>query len=505
MKNNWLDVQHRGFVSYLKETEKSDACKKINRMIIGTGKSEESIESVYRDCVVKTDWVEHIENAIPFIENAVRESRQFIIRQGQTVPIEKVKRVSRTSVEHLSRHSELITSEPESDGAILPDKLLMTENVGTYTVYENRFLYMLLCYIRDFAGIRYQKITELAASFSTDITLNKQVYDGTRNISFSLQFSESAQMPEISAADGEICRIRSILQAVELLLRTDLMQEVREAPLLKPPITRTNVMLHDPNFKAAFELYTFLAAYDEAGFEQIERYRSDGALSDAARGDLAELVAITSYLSYRCGGMRDALQERYLAEEERRKKEEDRAKQERIAALKARIGPLDGKTSEYIIALEQRIAELDGREDRLLALKASQEQLQIQLQTAAQHEKLLQSSKLELERAISEKDRQIGGLIKENEQHQARYEKAQSYFEAEYQRQKQEFLDEYEVLKEKYHLACAVSRSFSDSEDCSSREAFEQLDAQYRAFRRFYNKQWKLARKQIRKEMLWKK
>ena len=112
----------------------------------------------------------------------MRESRQFILRQGQTVPVEKVKRVSRASVEHLSRHSELITKVPEPGGDLRPDKLHMTENVGTFAVYENRFLYMLLCLIRDFAGYRYRKITELSASFSTDVTLHKEVSDSAGKI-----------------------------------------------------------------------------------------------------------------------------------------------------------------------------------------------------------------------------------------------------------------------------------------------------------------------------------
>ena len=66
-------------------------------------------------------------------------------------------------------------------------------------------------------------------------------------------------------------------------------------------------------------------------------------------------------------------------------------------------------------------------------------------------------------------------------------------------------MKEYEALKEKYHLACAMGRNLETAEDCSSREAFEALEAQYKAFGRFYDRQWKLARKKIRKDTLWKK
>ena len=142
MENNWLDLQHRGYTAYLRETTDTDACRQWLGRILGANDSEEKIDTVFLDCRVITDWVEQIEKALPFVEKAVRESRQFILRQGQTVPVEKVKRVSRASVEHLSRHSELITKVPEPGGDLRPDKLHMTENVGTFAVYENRFLYM---------------------------------------------------------------------------------------------------------------------------------------------------------------------------------------------------------------------------------------------------------------------------------------------------------------------------------------------------------------------------
>jgi hypothetical protein len=54
-------------------------------------------------------------------------------------------------------------------------------------------------------------------------------------------------------------------------------------------------------------------------------------------------------------------------------------------------------------------------------------------------------------------------------------------------------------------LASALSLQLSDDEDLSDRESFARLDAQYQALRRFRAKQWKKAKKRIRKELLWKK
>jgi len=505
MENNWLDLQHRGYTAYLRETKNADACQKWLSRITDANNSEEKIDTVFLDCRVITDWVEQIEKALPFVEKAVRESRQFILRQGQTVPVEKVKQVSRASVEHLSRHSELITKVPEPGGDLRPDKLHITENVGTYAVYENRFLYMLLCLVKDFAGYRYRKITELSASFSTDVTLHKEVSDSAGNIGFSLRYTESARGTGGSAADDAVARIRDILQSVELLLTTDLMREVSDEPMLKPPVTRTNAMLHNPNFKAAFELYTFLVAYTGPGYEQVQLFRSDEKLTDMARNDLASLVALTSYLSHRCGGLYGPLQERYLAEEARRQEEDRLRRRERLAQLKGRLGSMSEEAADYILGLERLLAEVDSRDDRLAEQTAEAERLRRLLEAAEERETGLGAEMQSLEGQLAETEQRLAGLTREQAQAQALQEETRRRFEAELQQQKQEFLTEYEALKEKYHLACAMGRNPEAAEDCSSREAFEELEAQYKAFGRFYERQWKLARKKIRKDTLWTK
>ena len=500
MENNWLNLQHRGYMAYLRETEDTNACCQWLNRIVGTGISQEKISTVFLDCRVTTDWVEQIEKALPFLENAVRENRQFILRQGQTVPLEKVKRVSRASVEHLSRHSELITTVPEPGGELRPDKLHMSENISTYAVYENRFLYMLLCLIRDFAGYRYQKIIELSSSFSTDVTLSKEVSDHTGQISFSLRYTESTQGTG-GVTDQAVVRIQNILQRVEQMMATGLMRDVSAEPLLKPPITRTNVMLHDPNFKVAFELYTFLIGYAGRGYEQIQRLRSDEELTDMARKDLATLVAMTSYMSHRCGGDYDLMQQRYLAEEARTQEAARLRRRENLAALKERLGPVSEETADYILSLEQMLAE----EEDIAKQKEETEQLRLLLNAAAEREAGLGAQMQALERTLSEKEQSIARLSKEREQAQAAQEEMRNQLDAQLQQQKQEFLKEYETLKEKYYLACAMGLDLETMEDCSSREAFEALEAQYKAFGRFYDRQWKLARKKIRKDTLWKK
>lgn len=505
MENNWLDIQHRGFAAYLDETENEAACKKVKRLIMSAAGSNEKIDTVFRDCQIETDWIEQIEKALPYLEKAVREGRQFIIRHGQVVPIEKIKRVSRSSVEHLSRHSELITTEPPEGAELMPDKLLMTENTGTSAVYENRFLYMLLCMARDFAGSRYRQIMASSASVSTDLALDKKIDDTDRTIAISLHFSESSKLPYGSDSDDAIGRIKSIVQTLELLLRMPLMVELSREPMLRPPITRTNVMQHDPNFREAYDLYQYIAAYEGTGFSQIERTRTEKAHDAETRNDLATLVAITSYLSYRCGGLREVMNERLAAHRAKITEAESRKRQERIAQLRSQLGQLDEKTSAYILELEGQLAETEHFQVRLAEEKAAQAQLQLQLESLQKQHLQLQSERREQENLVLQHKQKSAALLQENDKLVQQCEERLRHCEADFEKQKQEMQMQFAALEEKYHLASALSLQLSDDEDLSDRESFARLDAQYQALRRFRAKQWKKAKKRIRKELLWKK
>lgn len=527
MPNHMLDIMHRGYSAYLDATENNADCNKLRRLILRTDRAGEQCDTVLSTCEINTDWLEKIEASLPFIERAVHENRQFILRTGETVPIEKVRRVSKTSVEHLARHSELITRVPEPGDELIPDKMLMTENVSTYTVYENRFLYMLLCYVKDFAEIRFGKITELSSLFASEIVFDKSLSDKNRKISFSLRYKETSAAADLLDLPREtadcLVRIQNVIAAVDALLKTGLMVEVSTAPMLKPPIARTNVLLQNPCFAAAMELYDYLCAYTGDGYTQKDIYRHHGELSDSARADYAELVAITCYLSHRHGGLSDELEKRYQAEEAAQKARERKAKDDRLKALINLLGDIAPNTAEYIMALEEKCHSAEAERNEHLA---EIERLRGDEEKRVQTEQLCAAMKLELDkmkkelhrreeldRANAEKHRreldEASQLViqKDNEQKQT-----VAHYEEELEKLNTHFRAEYAALAEKYHLQKARLRAngnedgASDTEeDFSSKEAFAGLEAEYRAFKRFFKSQWKIAKKRIRRDRLWKK
>jgi predicted nucleic acid-binding Zn-ribbon protein len=519
MANNWLDTQHRAYMGYSCVTKDDSACQKLLRDILLSEHSTEHTATTFYDCQISMDWVEQIEQALPYIENAIAQHRQFILKQGETVPIEKAKRVSKASVEHLSRHTELITHLPEPGDDVIPDKLYVTENVGTFAVYENRFLYMLLCHLRDFIGFRYKKILDVIASFRTEIDFSKQVKNEHRCLHFQLHFQEtSTGLPGATLPETEqlVQRIYNMLQQVEMLLKTDLMKEVSMAPLLQPPISRTNVMLHDPNFKVAFALYSFLAEYAHDGFKQVERYSFSGQMPQPMRRDLGELAQIASYLSYRNGGLLPELEKRYLEEEVAKSAREERLKKERLQNLRQSLPQLNDVTAAFILELEDWNRELEKKTAMLYEVE--------QLRKEAE-EKLTQihATIAPLSSRIAQLQAQSQALMEENNQSAVALDEALGSLEQTKQalqdhvRQSQEKLlaqeesykQQYEALAQQCHLAQALNLASNAAngirEDHTSKEAFSLLEAQYKALEQYYQQQWKLAKKQILKDNLRKK
>ena len=149
-----INVYYRAFLNYRKETLRDKSCASDRKKFKKSGLEFDFLRAIKYKCTIDEEWIKQIEVGLEFVEKAVAEERQFIRVNGEVVPIEKVKKISKHSVEHLARHSNLITHVPDDPTKnIIPDAIYMVEKLNDYAVYENRFLYLLLCYLRDFISL----------------------------------------------------------------------------------------------------------------------------------------------------------------------------------------------------------------------------------------------------------------------------------------------------------------------------------------------------------------
>ena len=261
-----LDVFYRAFKDYRTQTFNDAEYSDLRAAVSNAAEREDKIQIEYNVCTVENDWLDAIDEGLVFVEKAIKEERQFIRSNGEVVPIEKAKNVSVESVLHLARHSNLISKETQTSDDIIPEKLFTVERLSDYAVYENRFLYMLLRYLDDFISLRYNKILQVANVYHGEMNAKKTVDYRFRKLFYEVKLvDENKDDPywfENNGLKPVLERMNSLLKLVYQLLATPLMQETAKAPMIKPPITKTNVLRMNENFKGAVNLYEFVSAYD---------------------------------------------------------------------------------------------------------------------------------------------------------------------------------------------------------------------------------------------------
>ena len=409
---NLADIFYRAFLSYRKETEKDSKCQKLRRAARDAGAENDKLEAIRSHCIIEEDWVNRIYEGLPFIEKAIREERQFIRQQGEVVPIEKAKRVSKNSVEHLARHSDMITHEPPEDEDLVPDKLYVVERLSDYAVYENRFLYMLLCYLRDFIDIRYSKIIELGHTYKANMAMDKTVKLGKRVLKYKVDFKEEAKDDPFGMFEGEsdvlMKKIEEERHIISALLLTPLMKTVSKSPMLKPPITRTNALRMNNNFKNALALYDYVAAYTKDGYRIETQKKTLGPFSDKIGDEFAETIALTSFLVYEYGkDVKAKLNEEYLEEEERRRAEAEARTLAKLAELQKRAKEDAGSLDEYLLLLEERNKELEGDRRKLNEAYAKISELEASIKEHLKLESALKDEIDKLHIESAEKDEEM--------------------------------------------------------------------------------------------------
>ncbi len=460
---NLLDTYYRAYREYRKYTENDKILKK-NRKSLGKPDDNDKFNITKYTCTIDEEWVIQIEKGLEFVERAVKEERQFIRTNGEVVPIEKAKKISRDSVVHLASHSNLISHAPKNpNDTIVPDSIYMVEKLNDYAVYENRFLYMLLCYLRDFIQLRLDKINELRMTYICDFSIvrtekNKRV----TKIYETKYYENRTDNPyplENKISDEILTRIENCQQIVMMLLNTNLMSEVSKAPMVKPPIVKTNVLKMNNNFKNSLALYDYIVNYSGDGFEKKEVNINLVPLNDDISDEMFELPLLMSFLTYKHGNnLEKILKQAYDDEEDRRRKEENDKLLAEIKKMKKKIEESGMGIEEYLVLLEKRnkILERDSQDlilakNEIINLNKKIDDLMLVIEEHKRHIK-------DLELIIENKDKEIAYLNKKyiedmaelRRQHALEIEKLNEEHQEEIKKQEDMYLEKLDEQKEYY-------------------------------------------------------
>ena len=119
-------------------------------------KGKDSLTGKTNEKVIDMDWVEAIEEALPYIQKAIDEQRRFIKQIDNVVRIELARKTGPDSVKHLSQHTNFI-AKVEGD-MVTPNKILVTEQEESFAIYENRVLMTLIRRALHFVDDKYSKM-----------------------------------------------------------------------------------------------------------------------------------------------------------------------------------------------------------------------------------------------------------------------------------------------------------------------------------------------------------
>lgn len=248
-------------------------------------------------------------------------------------------------------------------------------------IYENRVLLTLIHKALMFVDDKYSKMKDVPNDSYNNITMNRHLELNQQKLDFSVNYvnenreslAEDLDVEDIESL-SDFDRIRRIRQGLNECLATPLMKEIAKEPQVKPPLTQTNLLKENPNFKKAVELWSFLDTYKKQGFELVgEEY--NGKMTDENKEDVYLAMEFQHFMMSITTNpaLRKMLQEKYEEENALAKEEADRPEKVKGMVLEAQIEAVRKEETEI------RLKEIREREKQILDLNSEIKSLEITL------------------------------------------------------------------------------------------------------------------------------
>ncbi len=342
-----------------------------------TDKGEDRLDGKTNEKVIDMEWVVAIEDTLPYIQKAIDEQRRFIKQVENVVRIELAKKVGPDSVKHLSQHTNLIAKV--EDDMVTPNKILTVEREESFAIYENRVLMTLIRKALHFVDDKYAKMKDVPNDSYYKFNVERHLELNEKVVDFNLHYvneTHETLADDLDVLDvtelSDFDRIRRIRTTLNEFLNTQLMKEIAKEPEVHPPITQTNLLKKNPNFKKAMDLWNFLDSYKRDGFEIVgEDY--DSTMSPEVQQDVYFAMSFEHFVLTLSTNkaLRKLLQQKYEEENARIAEEAQKPLKTQESVIQARI---DAARKEEMAI---RLKEVREREKKILELNAEIKNLKV--------------------------------------------------------------------------------------------------------------------------------
>ena len=242
-------------VDYINELNQEKITK-----FLETTKSDITIKNHTQKQVSDTSWIDMVEECIPYLDNIIRNPRRFIVQEENIVPIEKAKVVTEESIRHLAQNTNLI-QEIHDDGTVIPLKLLNVYREETIDLYENRFIKSLVDNLYTFVQNKLGESNQRSfAKIKNVVTYEAEQKDNKSSYKINLNIESNFEDEVDASKDGHSLeeRIAHIRDVIGAFRGSTFIKSLKESSPVRSPIRKTNVILKEPNFIKALELWEYL-------------------------------------------------------------------------------------------------------------------------------------------------------------------------------------------------------------------------------------------------------
>jgi len=207
-------------------------------------------------------FLDTIESVYPAILKIMRDPKKSIRYESEVVQVEKAKKTNSETVRHLASHTQFIKSVTADN--VIPSKVLTTFSEDELAIYENRFIKSLVKRLEKFVERRYEVMKVSLESFETeklDVKNTFMISGQEVTIDLDIQIKNDLTA-DVETTKEQFNRLLQVRQDIAGLKGTEFMRALAKAKDVLPPIMKTNIILHNPDFKLCYGLWLYLDRVD---------------------------------------------------------------------------------------------------------------------------------------------------------------------------------------------------------------------------------------------------
>lgn len=246
-------------------------------------------------------FLDTIESVYPAILKIMRDPKKSIRYDEEIVSVEKAKKVNSQTVRHLSSHTQLI-KEITDEGDVIPSKVLTTFAEEELAIYENRFIKSLVKRIEMFLERRYEVMKVSLESFeSQKLNVSNEFLLSGQKVTVNLDIEVKNDLTtNVETTKEQYNRLLYIREMIQGLKGSEFMRALAKAREVLPPIMKTNIIMHNPDFKLCYGLWLYLDKVDGIS-TNIDIKEKNYRYSNIFERDINQCMtlALTSFLKNR--------------------------------------------------------------------------------------------------------------------------------------------------------------------------------------------------------------